>query len=109
MRKARRSAYCLVFAIGSGCGGRVDGPAPEPSAQPPESADAWPASPAPGGADSSVVRPPIDIGGNEYSMNILLNVSQLTLRLRLLFTSYVLDPSGSQAQVKGELRFESET
>jgi len=52
----------------------------------------------------------VDIGGNEYLMNILMTpLGDLTLRLRMLITGYTLAASGTEAAIKGELRFENET
>ena len=107
---ARRDRVASVFlgvAICAGCGGNVDAQRQKPR----ESSEASPPSPPqepPARADASVVDQTIDIGGNEYLMNIWLSLD-LTLRLRMLFTSYMLAASGTEAAVRGELRFEDET
>jgi hypothetical protein len=60
--------------------------------------------------DASVSGVLVDIGGREYLMNIALNpLGDVSLRLRILFTSYELDPGGTSATVAGEVRFEAET
>ena len=106
-RRDRVASGIPRVAICAGCGGNVDAQRQEPR----ESSETSPPSPPqepPARADASVVNQTIDIGGNEYLMNIRLSLD-LTLRLRMLFTSDTLAASGTEAMVKGELRFEDET
>jgi hypothetical protein len=65
---------------------------------------------APDLGDASVQGAFVNLAGNEYMMNIALTpLGDLALRLRVLFTSFEEDPSGTSAAVQGEVRFETET
>jgi hypothetical protein len=60
--------------------------------------------------DSNVTGQLVDVGNREYMMNVALRpLGDLALRLRVFFTSYVENAAGSEAQIKGEVRFETET